>query len=264
MSLGALDDAVKGRARALAAELKVVQSHHEGGLLEALAANADWANAVLVSPGVLAYTSHALREALQLVGKPAVEVQLARPRKEEPWRRTSLLAGVVEARLVGGGLQAYLDGLSKLVLGETVQKLPLTPSLSEGERGVRARKERERGPGVAPAVKSRSATGAAERKAPVPAKKTLGRKVAGAAAEPGLARSQVRLRIAARLSGELSPADLASWARGRWLELQGGASAESGQRELLEQSLQALALSAQPAGRMTDEQLIELMARLTP
>ena len=72
----------------------------------------------------------------------------------------------------------------------------------------------------------------------------------------------MRQKIADRLAGTLSPAGLATWARGQWLEVQRGAAAESGQRELLEDSLQSLVLSAMPATRLTDGQLIELMTQL--
>jgi len=72
----------------------------------------------------------------------------------------------------------------------------------------------------------------------------------------------VRQKIAERLAGRLSPAGLATWARTHWLEVQRGAPAESGQRELLEDALQRLTLASLPASRLTDEQLIELMTEL--
>ncbi|MHB8878447.1 MAG: type II 3-dehydroquinate dehydratase, partial [Myxococcaceae bacterium] len=77
-----------------------------------------------------------------------------------------------------------------------------------------------------------------------------------------LNRALVRQKIADRLSGKLTPAGLATWARGQWFEVQRGAPAESGHRELLGDSLQSLVLSAMPASRLSDEQLIELMTQL--
>jgi 3-dehydroquinate dehydratase-2 len=94
--------------------------------------------------------------------------------------------------------------------------------------------------------------------------KTLGRvppslQIAGAEL---LTRALVRQKIAERLSGKLSPAGLATWARRQWLEVQRGAPAESGQRELLEDCLQSLVLSTLPASKLSDDQLIDLMAQL--
>jgi len=97
--------------------------------------------------------------------------------------------------------------------------------------------------------------------------KTLGR--AAPAASPGtrrpgagLTRAEVRSRIAERLSGRLTQAGLATWARGEWVALQRGAAVEAGQRDQLEEVLQALFLSAQPRGALSDHQLVEWMAAL--
>jgi 3-dehydroquinate dehydratase II len=123
-----------------------------------------------------------------------------------------------------------------------------------------------------PAVAGEPARGAARASAsatdaPASSGKTLGR--AAPAATPGtrragagLTRAEVRSRIADRLSGRLTPAGLATWARGEWVALQRGAAVEAGQRDQLEEVLQALVLSAQPRGALSDHQLVEWMAAL--
>ena len=78
----------------------------------------------------------------------------------------------------------------------------------------------------------------------------------------GLTRAEVRARIADRLAGRLSPAGLATWARGEWVALQRGAAVEAGQRDQLEDVLQALFLAVQPRGALSDTQLVEWMAAL--
>lgn len=103
--------------------------------------------------------------------------------------------------------------------------------------------------------------------APASAGKTLGR---GEARQPagtrrpgaGLTRAEVRSRIADRLAGRLTPAGLATWARGEWVALQRGAAVEAGQRDPLEEVLQALFLSVQPKGALSEDQLVEWMAAL--
>jgi 3-dehydroquinate dehydratase-2 len=110
-------------------------------------------------------------------------------------------------------------------------------------------------------------------KAPKPAaaapKKTLGRKAQadtrGSKDTPAAelpTRALVREKIAERLSGKLSPEGLAAWARAQWLEVQRGAPAESGYRDMLEDTLQTLTLSSMPASRLTDEQLVDMMIQL--
>ncbi|HZW88325.1 MAG TPA: hypothetical protein VFF12_04535, partial [Myxococcaceae bacterium] len=103
--------------------------------------------------------------------------------------------------------------------------------------------------------------------APTSTGKTLGR----AAPQPspgarrpgaGLTRAEVRARIADRLAGRLTPAGLATWARGEWVALQRGAAVEAGQRDQLEEVLQALFLSVQPKSALSEHQLVEWMAAL--
>lgn len=103
--------------------------------------------------------------------------------------------------------------------------------------------------------------------APAGAGKTLGRaevRPPAGTRRPGagLTRAEVRSRIADRLAGRLTPAGLATWARGEWVALQRGAAVEAGQRDPLEEVLQALFLSVQPKGALSEDQLVEWMAAL--
>jgi 3-dehydroquinate dehydratase-2 len=72
----------------------------------------------------------------------------------------------------------------------------------------------------------------------------------------------VRSRIAERLAGRLTPAGLATWARGEWGAVQRGEAVEAGQRDQLEEVLQALFLSVQPKAALSEDQLVEWMAAL--
>jgi len=105
------------------------------------------------------------------------------------------------------------------------------------------------------------------RAAPASGGKTLGRaepRPAAGTRRPGagLSRAEVRSRIADRLAGRITPAGLATWARGEWVALQRGAAVEAGQRDVLEEVLQALFLSVQPRAALSEDQLVEWMAAL--
>ena len=80
--------------------------------------------------------------------------------------------------------------------------------------------------------------------------------------EDVVSRALVQKKISDRLAGRLSPADLAAWARTRWLEVQRGGPTESGQRDLLEETLQRLTLSNIPASRLSEPELVDLMTRM--
>ncbi|HXX31560.1 MAG TPA: type II 3-dehydroquinate dehydratase [Myxococcaceae bacterium] len=244
LSLPALDRRLAERARTLGHVVRALQSNHEGALLDALRNPGDWAQAVILSPGLLALTSHVLREAVASARLPVIEVHLHDGSGKGSVRRHSLLQDVCAARVVGEGPDGYLRALERL---GTVAR-PAPPRKTLGRREA-----------AAPAPAS------------TPAGKTLGRRAAPARAAAALAgrlapgalsRAVVRQRIADRLAGRLTPAGLSTWARTQWLELQRGGAAESGQRELLEDTLQQLLLSEQKPSRLGDEQLVELMAAL--
>jgi 3-dehydroquinate dehydratase-2 len=268
-SLPALDRRIAERAKRLGVSVRALQSNHEGALLDALRNPGNWAEAVVLSPGLLALTSHVLHEAVASCGLKVVEVHLEDASGKASVRRHSLLKDVCVARVVGEGQDGYLRALERLVGG--VGAMPVQPP--KPQKQALGRRERPSGPKSAPPP-SATATPSAPGLAQKPAGKTLGRRLGanparGVSARPErapdggvLTRAKVHARIAERLSGRLTPAGLSSWSRAQWLELQRGAPAESGHRELLEDTLQQLLLGLEKPSRLSDEQLVELMAAL--
>ncbi|MGO9065494.1 MAG: type II 3-dehydroquinate dehydratase, partial [Myxococcaceae bacterium] len=117
VSLPALDRRIAERARRLGLSVRSVQSNHEGALLDALRNPGAWADAVVLSPGLLALSSHVLREAVAASGLPVVEVHLHDASGKASVRRHSLLQDVCVARVVGEGPEGYLHALERLAGG---------------------------------------------------------------------------------------------------------------------------------------------------
>jgi 3-dehydroquinate dehydratase-2 len=287
-NLSGLNRELERKAATLEMTLKILQSNHEGALVDALHAQRKWMDAVVINPSALAATSYALRDALAAVQKPAIEVHLEDLKRLEPSRRKSVLKEVCMAQITGKGVQSYLLALERLAKGVKASK-PTKARGSKARATTRA---------AAPNVTTSSTTSAERRSAPrvepAPAprvQKTLGRRPVSAPPEPRapaaktlgkpapipvpapisrvtgsqlgfITRALVQQKLADRLSGKLSPAALATWARAQWQEVQRGAPAESGQRELLEDLLQNILLFSLPPNQLSDDQLIELMTRL--
>ncbi len=94
--------------------LRIVQSNHEGALIDAIHAARGWADGILINPGALHLYGYALRDALAAVNLPAVEVHLSNIHAREEWRRTSVIAPVCRGVVMGFGWRSYLLGLEGL------------------------------------------------------------------------------------------------------------------------------------------------------
>ena len=101
-------------ARELGLEASFFQTNHEGEFCEYLHRVPETADAVLVNAGAWSHYSWAIRDALDVAGKPTVEVHISDVENREDWRSVSVFDGLVAAKISGTGLDGYREGLEVL------------------------------------------------------------------------------------------------------------------------------------------------------
>jgi 3-dehydroquinate dehydratase-2 len=114
-TLAQINQILRREAESAGIELQILQSNHEGALIDAIHEAREWADAVLLNPGAFTHYSYALRDALAAAGLPAVEVHLSNIHAREQFRRQSVIAPVCIGQISGFGPDSYRLGLQALL-----------------------------------------------------------------------------------------------------------------------------------------------------
>jgi 3-dehydroquinate dehydratase II len=100
--------AARTEAEAASATLGHLQTEHEGELVTRLhLARADGTDAIIVNAGAWTHYSYALRDALEMLTAPKVELHLSNIHAREAFRATSVLSAVCDGIVAGFGIAGY-------------------------------------------------------------------------------------------------------------------------------------------------------------
>ena len=115
VTLEEINKSLEKFAKGKGVELKIVQSNHEGEIVEIIGKAKPEYSGILINPAAYTHTSIAIRDAIAGIDLPAVEAHLSNIYAREEFRHTSLTAPVARGQVTGFGGQSYILGLEALI-----------------------------------------------------------------------------------------------------------------------------------------------------
>jgi 3-dehydroquinate dehydratase-2 len=114
VSIGELETQIYEWARELTLNARCQHTNHEGEYIDWIHNAHGVTDALIVNPGAWTHYSYAIRDALDILEVPIVEVHLSNIEEREEWRRRSVIADLTAFRVLGKGPDGYREALAFL------------------------------------------------------------------------------------------------------------------------------------------------------
>jgi len=110
-TLDEINDKLQALARELKVELVILQSNHEGALVDLFHKHIDDAAGAIVNPGGLTQYSVSLHDCIKAMPFPVIEVHMSNLHVREQCRTHSIISPAVKGTVQGFGWRSYLAAL---------------------------------------------------------------------------------------------------------------------------------------------------------
>ena len=114
-TLEQINERLRKLAAKLEVELAIVQSNHEGVLVDALQKHMDEAKGAILNPAGLTQYSVSLHDCIKAMPFPVIEVHLSNLAAREEWRHHSIISSAAKGTIQGLGWRSYTAALRTLV-----------------------------------------------------------------------------------------------------------------------------------------------------
>jgi 3-dehydroquinate dehydratase-2 len=115
MTLAEINQRLEALAKELKVELVIVQSNHEGVLVDTLQKHIDDADGALLNPAGLTQHGVPLHDAIKAMPFPVIEVHISNRAAREEWRHHSIISSAAKGTVEGLGWRSYTAALRALV-----------------------------------------------------------------------------------------------------------------------------------------------------
>ena len=105
---------IEAYAKAEGHTVEIVQSNHEGVLVDTIQAAYGRFDGIVINPAAYTHTSIALLDALKAVGIPTVEVHISDVSRREDFRQISYIRPYCVKTIAGHGFDGYTEALAFL------------------------------------------------------------------------------------------------------------------------------------------------------
>jgi 3-dehydroquinate dehydratase-2 len=114
MTLAEIEEHVRQRAAEMEVEVRCFQSNNEGEIIDFIQAEGPSATGIIINPGALTHYSLALRDTIEAVDKPTIEVHISNIHQREEFRRRTVTGEMADAVIAGFGWHGYLIALDAM------------------------------------------------------------------------------------------------------------------------------------------------------
>jgi 3-dehydroquinate dehydratase-2 len=114
LTLEDIEKMILSEAEKAGLKVMLMQSNHEGEIIDALHKSMHTCDGVIINAGAFTHTSYAIRDAIELIGLPTLEVHLSNVGAREAFRHKSVLAPVCMGQITGLKSYSYIAALYAL------------------------------------------------------------------------------------------------------------------------------------------------------